>query len=63
MTTRRLQVSLGCYAALGAGAALALTGEVRLVVWIFLAGMAVKSWAVWKRERLESASGSHHPEE
>lgn len=53
MTRRRLYAALGAMGALGLGAALVLRGDVRTVVLIFLAGLAVKSWIAYKKETLE----------
>ncbi len=53
MTRRRLYSALACYAALAAMAALVLEGPFRLVTWIFLGGLAVKSWIVYERDRQE----------
>jgi len=53
LTTRRLFTALGCYAALALAAGAALNGDVRLVVWILLGGLAVKSWIGWKKERMD----------
>ncbi|MEP7364091.1 MAG: hypothetical protein ABI972_12615 [Acidobacteriota bacterium] len=52
MTRPRLQIALASFAALAVGAAFLLTGEIRLVVWIFLAGLGVKSWIAYKKETL-----------
>ncbi len=35
---------MGAYVALGTLATLTLTGKMRIAVWIFLGGMAVKTW-------------------
>ena len=46
----RLLVALGCYAVLGAVAWRILPDpRFRGVVWIFLAGMAAKTWIAWKK--------------
>ena len=52
MTVRKLQVAMALYALLGIGAWLLLKNEFRLVVWVFLAGMAVKSYLAYKKETL-----------
>jgi hypothetical protein len=52
MTAKRLRIALACLAALAVGAGLVLTGEARLVVWIFLAGLAAKSWIAYQKEKL-----------
>jgi len=41
---RRFYGALACYAAIAVLAGLTLDGKFRLVVWIFLAGLAVKSY-------------------
>ena len=53
MTRPRLVQALGALGGLAAGAALVLRGDVRTVVLIFLAGLAVKSWIAYKKETLE----------
>lgn len=52
MTRARLVRALGALGGLALGAALVLRGEVRTVVLIFLAGLAVKSWIAYKKETL-----------
>ena len=44
MNRTKFYIALGCYAALAALAAVTLDGPFRLAVWIFLAGLAVKTW-------------------
>ncbi|MCW5979492.1 MAG: hypothetical protein KIT09_15550 [Bryobacteraceae bacterium] len=53
MTLRRLKIALLCFALFALIALVTLTGPFRLVVWIFLAGLAVKSWIAYLRERAE----------
>ncbi|MCC7234531.1 MAG: hypothetical protein IT163_04465 [Bryobacterales bacterium] len=53
MTRFRLTAALACYAALAIGAACLLRNEARLVIWVFLAGLAVKSWVAYKKETLD----------
>jgi hypothetical protein len=53
MTRRRLHGALLCYGILAAIAALVLEGPFRLVTWIFLGGLAIKSWVVYERDRQE----------
>ena len=36
--------ALAAYAALATLSTLTLTGKIRIAVWIFLGGMAVKTW-------------------
>ena len=40
----RLAAALAAYAIISLLAAFTLTGKFRIVVWIFMAGLAVKSW-------------------
>lgn len=51
ITRRRLYAALMAYAALALVAAATLDGPLRLVTCIFLAGLAVKSWLAYVRER------------
>lgn len=53
MTRRRLYWALACYGILAGIAALVLEGPFRLVTWIFLGGLALKSWVVYERDRQE----------
>lgn len=46
-----LQSAMATYVALALLAALTLDGKFRLVVWIFLGGLALKTWIAAKRER------------
>lgn len=41
---RRFQMALGVYAMLAIVASVSLQGNIRLVVWILLAGLGVKTW-------------------
>ena len=52
MTSRKLRIALAIYAVLALLALWELHGAVRLVVWIFLGGLALKSWIAWKKEQL-----------
>jgi hypothetical protein len=48
LTLSRLKRALLLYAALGVGSLPFVTDmTLRLVLWIFLAGLAVKSWIAW----------------
>ncbi len=47
----RLAAAMVCYAALAALAAVTLTGLLRAAVWIFLAGLAVKTWIAWRMQQ------------
>jgi len=53
MTRSRLRLALLLFAALALAASVLLRGDVRLVVWIFLAGLALKSWIAYMRETLK----------
>jgi hypothetical protein len=52
MTKKRLDAALVCYVVLAAAAVAALDGPFRLVILIFLGGLAVKSWVAYKKEQL-----------
>ena len=52
MTRSRLRIALASFALLALGATFLLKGEVRLIMWIFLAGLAAKSWIAYKKETL-----------
>ncbi len=41
---KRLVAPMACYALLALAAALTLDGMARSAVWIFLAGLVVKTW-------------------
>ncbi|MBK5294289.1 MAG: hypothetical protein JJE04_21735 [Acidobacteriia bacterium] len=58
MTTKRLRIALAIFVLMGGLAGVLLRGEVRLVVWIFLAGLGLKSWIVWQKERMDGEK--HH---
>ncbi len=46
---KRYYAALGCYALLALAAYFQLNGEVRVVIWILLAGLAAKTWIHKKR--------------
>ena len=48
---QRLYYAFAGYAAIALMAAFTLTGNFRLIVWIFLAGLAVKSWLATRMEK------------
>jgi hypothetical protein len=50
MTLRKLQTALGIYAALALAGAFLARGDIRVqaLLWILLAGLALKSWAAYK---------------
>ena len=52
MTRPRFHIALASFAVLAVAAAFLLTGEFRIVVWIFLAGLGVKSWIAYKKATL-----------
>jgi hypothetical protein len=45
---KRLAFAFGCYGVLALLAAFTLDGLFRTVVWIFLAGLALKTWIAYK---------------
>jgi hypothetical protein len=47
----RLPMALACYAGIAVLAGFTLNGPFRLVVWIFMAGLAVKSWLATRMEK------------
>ena len=47
----RFRSAMVCYAVFAVLAALTLEYRLRAVVWIFLAGLAVKTWIAAARER------------
>lgn len=49
----RFYVALACYVALALLAAATLEGPFRLAIWIFLGGLAFKTWLVTAREKQE----------
>ncbi len=53
MTTQRLKMALAIFALMALLAGLVLRGEVRLAVWIFLAGLGLKSWISWRKTRID----------
>jgi hypothetical protein len=52
MTKTRFLIALAIYAALALLAGFTTTGVIRLATWIFLGGMALKTWlsALYKPE-------------
>ena len=50
MTKRRLWLALGAYGVLAALAAITLERTPRIVVWLFLAALAVKTWIASRRD-------------
>jgi cyanate permease len=47
----RFYLALGCYAILALLAAVTLEGPFRLAIWVFLGGLAFKTWLVTLREK------------
>jgi hypothetical protein len=45
---KRLSFAIACYCLLALLAAFTLDGLFRVVVWIFLAGLAAKTWIAYK---------------
>ena len=50
MTKQKLWMAMGAYWVLAAMAATTLERTPRIVVWIFLAALAVKTWIAYRRE-------------
>lgn len=50
---KKLILAMACYAALATMAGATLDGNLRLVVWIVLAGLALKTWIADLRLRTE----------
>lgn len=50
MTLRKLQTALAIYAALAIAGAILVRGDIRVqaLLWIVLAGLALKTWAAYK---------------
>lgn len=46
---KRFYAAMGCYATLAVGAYFQLSGEVRVLLWVVLAGLAAKTWIHKKR--------------
>jgi len=49
---KRLAAAMAAYLLLALSAAFTLEGPFRLAVWIFLGGLAVKTWIAAKRDTL-----------
>lgn len=47
LTRRRLWLAFAVYALIAVLAGLTLEGKFRIVVWIFMGGLAVKTWLAW----------------
>ena len=45
---QRLYTAMGCYAVLAVLAGVTLDGKIRLAVWIFLAGLALRTLIAFK---------------
>ena len=52
MTKQKLWMAMGAYGVLAAMAATTLERTPRIVVWIFLAALAVKTWIDYRRQTL-----------
>jgi len=50
MMTGRYRLAMGIYAAISALAWLTLDGELRTVVWIFMAGLAAKTYIARRQQ-------------
>jgi hypothetical protein len=57
-STNRLLVAMILYGVLAASAFFTLDGDVRVVVLILFIGLALKTWAVHERQKLEAADAS-----
>lgn len=53
----RLVIALAAYAALGVIGAFALSGQIRLALWIFLGGLAAKTAIAIARAKAEEREG------
>lgn len=53
MSSRKLRIALLCYAVLAVAGFGISHRDMRLVLWIFLAGLGVKSWIAWKKSELD----------
>ena len=53
----RFYLALACYAMLAMLAAFTLEGPFRVAVWVFLGGLAVKTWLVTLRKTEEQREG------
>ena len=58
ISTNRLLVAMVLYGVLAASAFFTLDGDVRIVVLILFIGLALKTWAVHERQRLEADDGA-----
>jgi hypothetical protein len=61
MNRKKLYLAFICYAILGALAGFTLDGPFRLAVWIFLGGLAVKTWIAALRHEEEDSSDADAP--
>lgn len=48
----RFLVAMAAYVVLATLAGLTLDGVFRWAVWVFLGGLAVKTWAAWRAARM-----------
>jgi uncharacterized membrane protein len=51
MTTAKLRTALAVYAVLALAGFTVGDGKLRLALWVFLAGLAAKSWVAWLAQR------------
>ncbi len=51
-SSARFLAALAAYVVLAALAGWTLDGLLRWAVWVFLGGLAVKTWAVWRAARM-----------
>ncbi len=61
LNSNRLLTAMLLYGLLAVSAFYTLSGNIRLVVWIFLAGLAFKTWLAREREKLDSAGEVEAP--
>ena len=52
MTTQRFRIALVFYAVLAGVGSVSTSGDVRIVLWIFFGGLALKSYIAWIKHRL-----------
>lgn len=49
MLRTKFYLALGCYAAIALFAWAVMEGPWRLAVWVFMAGLAIKTWIAYKQ--------------
>lgn len=48
---RRLAAAFACYGVLAVMAALTLDGSLRVLVWVLLGALALRTWLAWRAAR------------